>query len=142
MRSNDMILYLSQDRLSCHHSRQSMDASVKSNKMTFPLLAFVWSVLFVAISFAKPTVSNFKQLVQNSEHTTAVAVDEKQDKCTIVVNGNSYYAGPDKKMEALLRGIQAQLSEMEKQLLEIKPVTRKETGVGEYNSKQFFCLIR
>ena len=56
--------------------------------MVFPLLAFGWSVLFVAISVAKPTVSNSKQLMQNSKQTTSVA--EEQDKCSILVNGNSY----------------------------------------------------
>lgn len=107
--------------------------------MTSSLLAFGWSVLFVAISVAEPTLSNSKQLKQNSKQTTAIAVDDlEQDKCTIVVNGNSFCAGPNKEMETLLRGIQAQLSEMQQQLLEIKPVTRKETGVGVESFKPFF----
>ena len=98
--------------------------------MTFSLLAFGWTILLAAFSVEEPTVSNSKQLEQNSKQTTAVTVDDReQDKCTIVVNGNSYYAGPNKEMETLLREIQAQLSEMQQQLQEIKPVTRKETGV-------------
>ena len=93
--------------------------------------------MFVAISAAKPTVSNSKQLSQNSKDTTFVATKGKQDKCSIVVNGD-YYAGPNKEIETLLRGIQAQLSEMQQQLREIKPVNRNETGERE---EKFVSLI-
>ena len=47
-----------------------------------------------------------------------------------MVNGD-YYAGPNKEIETLLRGIQAQLSELQQQLREIKPVDGNETGEGE-----------
>lgn len=94
------------------------------------LAAFGWSVLFVAISVAKPTDPSPSQLAQKSKHAPSMAADDKQDKRSFVINGN-YYACPNWEMETLLRGIQAQLSEMQKQQQDIKPVTKNETGEGE-----------
>ncbi|XP_020604899.1 ryncolin-1-like isoform X1 [Orbicella faveolata] len=90
--------------------------------------AFGWSVLFVAISVAKPTDPSPSQLAQKSKHAPSMAADDKQDKRSFVINGN-YYACPNWEMETLLRGIQAQLSEMQKQQQAIKPVTKNETAV-------------
>ena len=59
-----------------------------------------------------------------------MAADDKQDKRSFVINGD-YYACPNWEMETTLRDIQAQLSEMQKQLQEIKPVTDNQTGEGE-----------
>ena len=98
--------------------------------MTSLLLAFGCSALFVVISGAKPTDRFPSQSAQNSKHTTSMAADDKQDKRSYVINGD-YYAGPNREIENLLRGIQAQLSEMQKQLKDLKPVTENKTGEGE-----------
>ena len=94
------------------------------------LLAFGWSVIIVGISGAKPTDPSPTQSEQNSKHTTSLAVDDKQEKRSFVIDGDNY-AGPNREIETLLRGIQELLSEMQKQLQDLKPVTEKETGEGE-----------
>lgn len=99
--------------------------------MAFTLAALGWGILFVTISTAKPTDSNSKQLVHNKKDT---ASNNKHDKCGITVNGD-YYAGPNKKIETLLQGIQGQLSKIQQQLQEIKPVDENETGEVHDNSK-------
>lgn len=59
-----------------------------------------------------------------------------------LLNGD-YYAGPNRKIESLLRGIQGQLSEMQKQLQDIKPVTENETDEGEEELRKaiLFCYF-
>ena len=70
------------------------------------------------------------------------------DKCGTVVHGN-YYAESNKETKAILQGIQAQLSEMQEQLREIKICNSNKTGKrkkklkaspsqGEYLFNQFF----
>ena len=98
--------------------------------MTSLLLAFGWSVLFAGISDAKPTDPSPTQSAQNIKHMTSLAADDKQEKRSFVINGD-YYAGPSREIETLLRAIQAQLSEMQKQLQDLKPVTENKTGEGE-----------
>ena len=95
--------------------------------MTSLLLAFGWSVLFVGIWGGKPTDPPPSKSAQNSKHTTSMSPDDKQDKRSFVINGD-YYTGPNKETETLLRGIKAQLSQMQKQLQDLKPVTENETG--------------
>ena len=102
--------------------------------MAFALAALGWGSLFVAISTAKPTDSNSKQLLHNTKDTAFVAANKKHDKYSIMVNGD-YYAGPNKEIETLLRGIQGQLSTIQQQLQEIKPVDENETGEGQKISK-------
>lgn len=109
-----------------------INAIVKSEKMTSTFLAFGWSVLFVAMSAAKPAVHTASQLAQKNKHTASLTEDGKQDKTSFVIYGD-YYAGPNREMETLLRAIQAQLSEMQQQLLDMKPVTKNETGEGGRN---------
>ena len=99
--------------------------------MALTLMTLGWGVLFVTISTAKPTDSNSKHLAHNKKDT---ASNNKHDKCSIMVNGD-YYAGPNRKIETLLQGIQGQLSKIQQQLQEIKPVDENETGEEHNNSK-------
>ena len=93
--------------------------------MTFVVTVFGWSFLFLAISAASTNVSVSKTVTQTSgQGTPVVPADEK---CRTVVNGN-YYAGTNKEIKSILQGIQAQLSDMEEQLREIKTCDRNKTG--------------
>ncbi len=65
--------------------------------------------------------------MQNDKATTVVPAD---DKCSIIVNGD-YYAGPNREIKTILRGIQAQLSEMQEQIREIQKENGNKTGKRE-----------
>ena len=76
------------------------------------------------LAAANTNVSASKSSAQNGQGTTVVPAD---DKCGTVVHGN-YYAGMNKEIKAILQGIQAQLSEREEQLQEIKICDGNKTG--------------
>ena len=84
--------------------------------VTAVVAVFGWSFLLTGISAASTNVSVAKSSAPNGQGTTVAPADEK---CGTVVNGN-YYAGTNKEMKAILQGIQAQLSEVQDQLREIK----------------------
>ncbi|KAL9964443.1 hypothetical protein ACROYT_G028087 [Oculina patagonica] len=94
--------------------------------MAFILVAFCWSILFIAVSVARPKDLISKQSVlTNGKGTTFAPAD---DKCSIVVNGD-YYAGSSREIKTILREIQAKLSEMQEQLREIKKGKGNKTAV-------------
>ena len=94
--------------------------------MTVTVLAvlFGWSYLLTGICDASTNVSVSKSSAQNGQGTTVASAD---NKCGTVVHGN-YYAGANKETKAILQGIQAQLSEMQEQLREIKTCHGNKTG--------------
>lgn len=94
--------------------------------MTVTVLAvlFGWSYLLTGICDASTNVSVSKSSAQNGQGTTVASAD---NKCGTVVHGN-YYAGANKETKAILQGIQAQLSEMQEQLREIKMCHANKTG--------------
>lgn len=94
--------------------------------LTFVIAAFGWSFLLVAASAASTNiyVSNKTTAHINGKGTTVATAD---DKCSTVINGN-YYAGTSKEIKTILRGIQAQLSDVQEQLREIKTDNRNKTG--------------
>ena len=100
-----------------------------SKKMASLHAAFAWSFLFIAVSVARPNALNSKQSAQNEKGTTFVPAD---DKCSIVVNGD-YYAGPNKEIKSILQGIQAQLTEMQEQLQQLKKANGNNTGKRRKN---------
>ncbi|KAL9964453.1 hypothetical protein ACROYT_G028097 [Oculina patagonica] len=93
--------------------------------MTFAHVAFCWSILFITASITRTNALNSTQSVQNDKATTVVPAD---DKCSIIVNGD-YYAGPNREIKTILRGIQAQLSEMQEQIREIQKENGNKTAV-------------
>lgn len=107
--------------------------------MNFLLVAFGWSILFIAVTLARPNPFNSKQSVQNKKETASVPAD---DKCSIVVNGD-YYAGPNKEIQTILQGIQTKLSEMQEQLGGIKTAKVNKTGKRKRNihNCNFISLI-
>ena len=94
--------------------------------MTVTVLVVVFgsSLLLTGISAASTNVSVSKSSAHNSQGTTVASAD---NKCGTVVHGN-YYAGTNKETKAILQGIQAQLSEMQEQLREIKIYNSNKTG--------------
>ena len=92
--------------------------------VTAVVVVFGWNFLLTGISAASTNVSVSKSSAQNGQGTT---VAPASDKCGTVVHGN-YYAGVNKEVKAILQGIQAQLSEMQEQLLEIKICNGNKTG--------------
>ena len=84
--------------------------------VTALVVVFGSSFLLTGISAASTNVSVSKSSAQNGQGT-----------CGTVVNGN-YYAGASKETKAILQGIQAQLSEMQEQLREIKICNANRTG--------------
>ena len=93
--------------------------------MTVTVLVVVFgsSLLLTGISAASTNVSVSKSSAHNSQGTTVASAD---NKCGTVVHGN--YAGTNKETKAILQGIQAQLSEMQEQLREIKIYNSNKTG--------------
>lgn len=94
--------------------------------MTVKTLAVVfgWSFLLTGVSAESTNVSVSKSSAQNGQGTRLASGD---NKCGTVVHGN-YYAEGDKETKAILQGIQAQLSEMQEQLREIKTCHGNKTG--------------
>ena len=92
--------------------------------VTAVVAMFGWSFLLTGISAARTNVSVSKPSAQNGQGTTIAPAD---DKCGTVVHGN-YYAGTNKEMKAILQGIQAQLSDMQEQLRELKIYNDNKTG--------------
>ena len=93
--------------------------------VTAVVAVFAWSFLLKGITAASTNVSvSSKSSAQNGQRTTVVPVD---DRCGTVVHGN-YYAGVNKEVKAILQGIQAQLSEMQEELREIKICYGNKTG--------------
>jgi len=92
--------------------------------VTAVVAVFGWSFLLTGISAASNNVSVSKSSAQNGQGKTVAPTD---DKCGTVVHGN-YYAGVNKEVKAILQGIQAQLSEMQEQLREIKICNGNKTG--------------
>ena len=92
--------------------------------VTTVLAVFGWSLLLTGISAASNNVSVSKLSAQIGQGKKVVPTD---DKCGTVVLGN-YYAGVNKEVKAILQGIQAQLSEMQEQLREIKMCNDNKTG--------------
>ena len=88
--------------------------------VTAVVAMFGWGFLLTGISAASTNVSVSKSYAQDGQGTTVAPAD---DKCGTVVHGN-YYAGTNKEIKAILQGIQAQLSEMQEQLREIKAVNK------------------
>ena len=76
-------------------------------------LVFGWRFLLTGISAARTNLSVSKSSVKNGKVASA------DNKWGTVVHGN-YYAGANKETKAILQGIQAQLSEMQEQLLTTK----------------------
>ena len=95
------------------------------------VVIFGWSFLLTGICAASTNVSVSKSSAQNGQETTVASAN---DKCGTVVNGN-YYAGASKETKAILQGIQAQLSEMQEHLREIKISNANKTG--EENNQCF-----
>ena len=87
-------------------------------------LVFGWSFLLTGLFAASTTVSVSKSSGQTGQGSTVASAD---DKCGTVVHGN-YYAGASKETKAILQGIQAQLSEIQEQLREIKTCHGNKTG--------------
>ena len=92
--------------------------------VTAVMVVFGWNFLLTGISAASTNVSVSKSSVQNGQGTTVAPAN---DKCGTVVHGN-YHAGVNKEVKAILQGIQAQLSEMQEQLREIKICNGNKTG--------------
>ena len=93
--------------------------------VTSLLVVFSWSFLLTGISAPSTNVSVSKSSAQNGKVTTVASAD---NKCAgTVVHGN-YYAGANKETKAILQGIQAQLSEIQKHLREIKLCNANKTG--------------
>ena len=88
--------------------------------VTAVVAVFSWGFLLTRISAASTNVSVSKSSALTGQGTTMAPAD---DKCGTVVHGN-YYAGTNKEIKAILQGIQAQLSEMQEQLREIKAVNK------------------
>ena len=88
------------------------------------VVIFGWSFLLAGISAASTNVSVSKSSAQNGKVTTVASAD---NKCGTVVHGN-YYAGANKETKAILQGIQAQLSEIQEHLREIKISNANKTG--------------
>lgn len=97
-------------------------------------LVFGWSFLLTGLFTASTTVSVSKSSGQTGQGSTVASAD---DKCGTVVHGN-YYAGASKETKAILQGIQAQLSEIQEQLREIKICNAKKKG----EKKKRSVLIR
>jgi len=91
--------------------------------VTAVVVVLGWSFLLKGISAAS-NVSVPSSSAQNGQGNTVIPTD---DKCGTVVHGN-YYAGMNKEVKAILQGIQAQLSEMQEQLREIKTCNGNKTG--------------
>ena len=87
-------------------------------------VVFGWSFLLTGICAASTNVSVSKSSTRNGQGTTVASAD---NKCGTVVHGN-YYAGANKETKAILQGIQAQLSEVQEQLREIKICNVNKTG--------------
>lgn len=102
--------------------------------VTVAVAVFGWSFLLTGISAASTNVSVSKSSAQNGQVVPA------DDKCSTLVHGN-YYAGANKEIKAILQGIQAQLSEMQDQLREIKTVNGKKTGEREDQCFAFVLSI-
>ena len=100
------------------------DCSSEKMTITSLVVVFGWSFFLTGICAASTNVSVSKPWAQNGQGTTVASAD---NKCTTVVHGN-YYAGANKETKAILQGIQAQLSEMQEQLREIKIFTANKTG--------------
>lgn len=107
--------------------------------MNFLLVAFGWSILLTEVTLARPNSFNSKQSVQNKRgKKKGTGSLPAENKCNIVVNGDYYAGGPNKEIKTILQGLQAQLSEMQEQLREIK------TGEGNKTGKKkgiFIILI-
>lgn len=86
--------------------------------LTFVIAAFGWSFLLVAASAASTnvSVSNKTTAHINGKGTTVAPAD---DKCNTRTS---------KEIKTILRGIQAQLSDVQEQLREIKTDNRNKTG--------------
>jgi len=92
--------------------------------VTAVVVVFGWNFLLTGISAASTNVSVSKSSAQNGQGATVAPAG---DKCGTVVHGN-YYAGVNKEVKAILQGIQAQLSEMQEQLLELRICNGNKTG--------------
>ena len=63
----------------------------------------------------------------------------QESKCSTVINGN-YYAGTNEEMKTILQGIQAQLTDLQELLRDMK--TEKENKTGKKFNTNFFCLLK
>ena len=58
----------------------------------------------------------------------------QENKCSTVINGN-YYAGTNEEMKTILQGIQAQLTDLQELLRDMK--TEKENKTGKNLTRMF-----
>ena len=82
------------------------------------------SVFFV-LSFVSTTLSKTISSANISQ------VHSSKDKCHNMYTSNNFYAGPNKKVEALLYEIKKELGEMREEIKSLKE--NKTTGKGKVN---------
>ena len=75
---------------------------------------FPWSSIstLLLLSF----VSNIISKNASGPNSSSAQVSPSKDKCHNVYTSNNFYAGPNKKIEALLHEIQKELSEMREEI--------------------------
>ena len=89
-----------------------------------------WSLIFVfLVLFA---VSNTFSKTTSSANVSQVS--PAKDKCRNMYTSNNFYAGPNKKVEALLHEIKKELGEMREEIKSLKE--NNTTGKGKLNVHQ------
>ena len=92
------------------------------------MAASVVTAFFLGSLFFTVSVASRKTLAQSNSR--ARKGNSYENKCSTVVNGN-YYAGTNKETMTILEGIQAQLSEVQDLLREMKTDRGNKTGKTE-----------
>ncbi len=87
----------------------------------------LWSLMFVltVLTAVDTTISKTTSNANQSQ------VSSSKDKCHNMYTSNNFYAGPNKKVEALLHEIKKELGEMREEIKTLKE--NKTTGKGKVN---------
>lgn len=96
---------------------------------TFVLTTLCWSFLFFTVSVASRRTS-----VHDKCRTTKG--NPQENKCSTVINGN-YYAGTNEEMQTVLQGIQAQLTDLQELLRDMK-IEKENKTVKNRNCADLF----
>ena len=91
---------------------------------------FIWSLMYVLLVITSQSTATSQKMTSDSNKSTGVS--NVDSKCHNVYTSNNFYAGPNKKIEALLHEVREELGEIREKIKCLKG--NNTIGKGIYKS--------
>ena len=107
--------------------RAALSSTVNLIRMACP--GVVLSLTYLLLLFTALTAANHQKEPDNDN--TSSGVSNTQSKCHNVYTSNNFYAGPNKKIEAMLLKVKEDLSEIREEIRSLKENKTVDKGKPE-----------